>query len=211
MQGAAVSWKQTFLDYFREGVWHIWTGYDHILFLCSLLLPAVLTRGGGKWTGVNSIGIAFRNVLKIVTAFTIAHSITLSLAVLGYVSLPSRLIESAIAVSVIAAALNNIYPIVHTRIWIVTFFFGLIHGMGFATALTELGLPSQALAVALASFNLGVEAGQLAIVAALLPLAYLLRQSWAYPRLVLAPGSAVIAAVAGVWLIERSMDVVIFR
>ena len=83
--------------------------------------------------------------------------------------------------------------------------------MGFATALTELGLPAQALAVALASFNLGVETGQLAIVAALLPLAYLLRRSWAYPRLVLAPGSAAIAAIAGVWLIERSMDVVIFR
>jgi HupE / UreJ protein len=130
----------------------------------------------------------------------------LSLAVLGYIALPSRLIESAIAVSVIAAALNNIWPIVQSRLWAVAFGFGLVHGLGFANVLTELGLPSDALAVALLGFNLGVEAGQLAIVGLILPLAYYLRNLWIYPRFVLAGGSTCILSIAAVWLIERAFD-----
>jgi hypothetical protein len=185
LEGDTVSWARTFLDYFNEGVWHIWTGFDHILFLCALLLPAVLSHRSGRWMAVTGFGEAFRNVLKIVTAFTLAHSITLSLAVLGFISLPSRLVESAIALSVIAAALNNFRPVVQGRLWMVAFGFGLVHGLGFANVLTELGLPADALAVALVSFNLGVEAGQLAIVSAILPAAYLCRHSWLYP-----PGSS---------------------
>jgi hypothetical protein len=210
VERGAVSWFRTFLDYFNEGVWHIWTGFDHILFLCALLLPAVLTYRGGRWVGVTEFGEAFRNVVKIVTAFTLAHSITLSLAVLGFISLPSRLVESAIAVSVIAAALNNLRPVVHSRLWVVAFGFGLVHGLGFANALTELGLPTNALAIALVSFNLGVEIGQLAIVCAVLPLAHLCRHSWLYPRVVLGAGSLCIVAIAFVWLIERSFDRSIF-
>jgi hypothetical protein len=210
LEGGAVSWIHTFLDYFNEGVWHIWTGFDHILFLCALLLPAVLSHRAGRWIGVTEFGEAFRNVLKIITAFTLAHSITLSLAVLGFISLPSRLVESAIALSVIAAALNNLRPVVQGRLWMVAFGFGLVHGLGFANVLTELGLPADALAVALVSFNLGVEAGQLAIVSAILPLAYLCRHSWLYPRFVLGAGSLGIVAVALVWLVERSLNLSIF-
>jgi hypothetical protein len=206
LEGGTVSWIGTFRDYFNEGVWHIWTGFDHILFLCALLLPAVLSHRAGRWIGVPEFGEAFRNVLKIVTAFTLAHSITLSLAVLGFISLPSRLVESAIALSVIAAALNNLRPLVQGRLWVVAFGFGLVHGLGFANVLTELGLPADALAVALVSFNLGVEAGQLAIVAAILPLVYLCRHSWLYPRFVLGAGSLCIVAVALVWLVERSLN-----
>ena len=147
------------------------------------------------------------DVVSIVTAFTIAHSLTLSLAVLGFITLPSRLIESAIAASVIVAALNNLYPLIEKRLWIVAFVFGLVHGLGFANVLTDLALPKPALAVSLVSFNLGVEAGQLAIVATFLPLAYLSRRSWLYPRLALGAGSLSIAAVASVWLIERSLDI----
>jgi len=120
------------------------------------------------------------------------------------VSLPSRLVESAIAASVVVAALNNLKPLVQGRRWVVAFGFGLIHGFGFASVLAELGLPSDALLLALVGFNLGVEVGQLAIVALFLPLAYSLRRSGFYRRAVMAGGSVLIAGVAGIWLIERA-------
>jgi len=209
LERPSVALGRQFLDFFRTGVWHIWTGFDHILFLCALLLPAVLELRGGRWQAVATFRRAFLDVVRIVTAFTLAHSITLSLAVLGYIALPSRLIESAIAASVIVAALNNLYPLIERRLWVVAFVFGLVHGLGFANVLTDLALPKPVLAVSLVSFNLGVEAGQLAIVAAFLPLAYLSRRSWLYPRLALGVGSLGIAAVAALWLIERSLDVAI--
>jgi hypothetical protein len=207
LERASVALGRQFLDYFQTGVWHIWTGFDHVLFLCALLLPAVLEHRGGRWQAVATFRRAVIEVFGIVTAFTVAHSVTLSLAVLGFITLPSRLIESTIAVSVIVAALNNIYPLIEKRLWIVAFAFGLVHGLGFANVLTDLALPKPALAVSLVSFNLGVEAGQLAIVATFLPLAYALRRSWLYPRVVLGAGSLCIVAIASVWLIERSLNV----
>jgi hypothetical protein len=197
-------------DYLREGVRHIWIGFDHILFLLSLLLPAVgvwappVAPGRrAQWQPVERWREALWDVLRIVTAFTVAHSITLSLATLGLVSLPSRWVESAIAASVVLAALNNVWPLFHERRWIVAFAFGLIHGFGFASVLVDLGLPQGALALALLGFNLGVECGQLAIVAAFLPLAWRLRRSGFYRRAVLLGGSWLIALVATVWLAER--------
>jgi len=195
-----------FLSYGREGVWHIWIGYDHILFLVSLLLPAVLLRERRHWEPVARFSDAFWDVFKIVTSFTVAHSITLSLAALGVISLPSRLVESAIAASVVLAALNNLLPVVGGRRWVVAFAFGLIHGFGFASVLTELGLPRDTLVLALVGFNLGVEGGQLTIVAAFLPLAYLMRKGWFYRRVVLVGGSVAIVAVALVWLAERALN-----
>jgi hypothetical protein len=195
-----------FFDYAREGVWHIWIGFDHILFLLSLLLPAVLAFGDGRWRAVERFPPAFWDVFKIVTSFTVAHSITLSLAALGVLSLPSRLVESAIATSVVLAALNNVFPLVHGRRWMVAFAFGLIHGFGFASVLRDLGLPQNALLIALVGFNLGVEAGQLAIVSAFLPAAYWLRATWLYRRLVFTGGSLAIVAVAGIWLVERAFN-----
>jgi hypothetical protein len=191
-------WRQ-FLDYAREGVWHIWIGFDHVLFLLSLLLPAVVQA--------RRFPPVFWDVFRIVTAFTVAHSITLALAALSVIQLPSRLVESAIALSVVLAALNNIWPVVRGRRWMVAFGFGLIHGFGFASVLADLGLPREALLLALVGFNLGVEAGQLAIVAAFLPVAYALRNTWAYRRLVLVGGSAAIVLVAALWLAERALDV----
>jgi len=202
---AGTAWQQL-AAYVHEGVWHIWLGFDHILFLLSLLLPAVLVRRANAWHAADRFGGAFWDVARIVTAFTLAHSITLSLAAMGIVSLPSRWVESAIALSVVLAAVNNIFPVVGHGRWIAAFAFGLIHGFGFASALADLGLPSGSLALSLFGFNVGVEIGQLAIVCAFLPLAFLLRASWAYRRVVLAGGSAAIATIAGAWLIERAFN-----
>ncbi|MFA6902175.1 MAG: HupE/UreJ family protein [Gallionellaceae bacterium] len=195
-----------FFDYAAEGVWHIWIGFDHILFLLSLLLPAVLYRSKKHWLAVPGLRPALIDVLKIVTAFTLAHSITLTLATLGVVTLPSRLVESAIAASVVLSALNNIYPVVEGRRWVVAFAFGLIHGFGFASVLADLGLPQDALLLALVGFNLGVEGGQLAIVGVFLPLAYKLRNTLFYRRVVLFAGSILIILLASVWLVERVFD-----
>jgi hypothetical protein len=196
-----------FLDYLREGVWHIWIGFDHILFLLSLLLPSVFILREKKWAPAERFKDTFWDVFKVVTSFTVAHSITLSLAALSVISLPSRLVESTIALSVLLAALNNLKPVVAERRWAVAFAFGLIHGFGFASVLTDLGLPQGALLLALVGFNLGVEAGQLAIVGAFLPLAYALRRSWFYRRVIFTAGSAAITLVAAVWLAERVLDV----
>ncbi len=199
------AWAQ-FADYWREGVWHIWIGFDHVLFLLSLLLPAVFALSARVWTPAARFGPVFWDVFKVVTAFTVAHSITLSLAALALIELPSRLVESAIAFSVLLAALNNLWPVVSERRWMVAFGFGLVHGFGFASVLADLGLPRDALLTALVGFNLGVEAGQLAIVATFLPLGYGLRRSWFYRRRVFAGGSAAIALIALVWLVERVFD-----
>ncbi|MBX3619612.1 MAG: HupE/UreJ family protein [Rhizobacter sp.] len=195
-------WSQ-FVDYAREGVWHIWIGFDHILFLLSLLLPAVLVWRERAWIAAERFSGSFVEVAKVVTAFTVAHSITLSLATLGVISLPSRWVESAIAASVVLAALNNVWPVFHGRRWLVAFCFGLIHGFGFASVLADLGLPPDALLLALVGFNLGVEGGQLAIVAVFLPIAFALRRTWLYRRVVFIGGSLLIALLAGVWLAER--------
>ncbi|HET6376754.1 MAG TPA: HupE/UreJ family protein, partial [Methylocella sp.] len=148
---------QQFRDYFLTGVEHIWRGYDHILFLLSLLLPAVMAPGIKRWEPGKGFRLTFMNVLAIVTAFTAAHSITLSLATLKIITLPARVSESAIALSVAVAALNNLHPLIRRRQWIVAFCFGLVHGFGFANVLADLGLPQGALALALVGFNLGVE------------------------------------------------------
>ena len=197
---------QQFIDYLKHGVWHIWIGFDHILFLLSLLLPAVAHFASGRWQPLDSFKPAFWDVLRIVTAFTLAHSITLSLAALEVIQLPSRLVESAIALSVVLAAANNVFPLVHGRRWVVAFFFGLIHGFGFASVLADLGLPRDSLVLALVGFNVGVEVGQLAIVSAFLPLAYALRKTVFYRRIVLFGGSIAIMVVASIWLAERVLD-----
>ena len=221
----APSQWQSFKQYVVEGVWHIWIGFDHILFLLSLLLPAVLvfknmeTARPGLVEGfrqaqperrrlmpVDSFWGAFKEVLKVVTAFTLAHSITLTLAALGYISLPSRLIESVIAASIIVAAMSNIRGNLDTKRWIMAFGFGLIHGFGFASVLADLGLPQNALITALIGFNVGVELGQLAIVAAFLPVAFWLRTTKFYQVGVFKWGSVLIALMALYWFVQRAFD-----
>lgn len=195
-------------DYLVEGVWHIWIGADHILFLLALLLPSVFQRRGdrfGDWRPYATIRPAALNILSIVTAFTVAHSITLGLAVLGVVSVPSQLVEPVIAASVAMAALGNLHRrTVHYR-WQIAFALGLVHGFGFASVLEDLGLPSEQLAIALIGFNVGVELGQLAIVAAFVPLAWTLRRTGFYRWAILVVGSIGIAAVGLTWFIERVM------
>lgn len=139
------------------------------------------------------------------SAFTVSHSITLTLAALGVVGVPSRLVESGIALSVLLAALNNVWPQVTRRAWMLAFFFGLVHGFGFASVLNDLGLPRDALAISLAGFNIGVEIGQLAVVLALVPLIFLLRERRFYRPLVLVGGSGAIAVVAALWFLQRAL------
>ena len=211
---APSAWE-TFQQYVVEGAFHIWIGYDHILFLLSLLLPAVLifSKVGGenakKITLIQpapSFLAALKEVLKVVTAFTLAHSITLSLAALGVVSLPSRWVESAIAASIIVAALQNIRGVVDSKRWVMAFGFGLIHGFGFASVLADLGLPQNALITALVGFNVGIEGGQLAIVAVFMPLAFWLRSTKFYQVGIFKWGSVLIALLALYWFVQRAFD-----
>ena len=197
---------QTLKQYAKDGVWHIWIGYDHILFLLALLLPAVLLRKNGQWEPAPTLRGAFIEVVKVVTAFTLAHSITLTLASLQIITLPSRLVESVIAASVILAALNNLRGTIEGRRWVMAFVFGLIHGFGFASVLADLGLPQNALILALVGFNVGVEVGQLTIVAVFLPLAFWLRRTRFYRVGVLTGGSLLVALLASWWLVQRLFD-----
>jgi hypothetical protein len=205
---AVSRWAQ-FAAIVRVGVHHIWAGYDHILFLLALLLPSVLKRGGAtgrSWEPLPRFRPALWDVLRIVTAFTVAHSLTLSLAALDVVRLPSRFTESAIAASVVVAAANNVFPLLREDRWVAAFALGLLHGFGFSAALVDLGLPRSALVLTLFGFNLGVEIGQMAIVLVFLPLAFLARRTVAYRRFVLVGGSIAIALVASAWLFERAFD-----
>lgn len=197
---------EQFIVFTIEGVWHIWIGIDHILFLVALLLPSVLRLEKSKWVPVSNFKAAFYNVLKVVTAFTIAHSVTLTLATLNIVTLPSKWVEAVIALSVVLAALNNIYPMVSDRVWVVALGFGFIHGFGFANVLADLELPKGTLAVALFSFNIGVELGQLAIVIVMFPIIFLLRQQAFYQPIKLKLGSAVIGIIASLWIVDRVFE-----
>ncbi|MBO0612519.1 HupE/UreJ family protein [Thiothrix fructosivorans] len=194
------------LNYIREGIHHILNGFDHLLFIALLILPAVLVLKERQWQQVESFRPALINLLKVITAFTLAHSITLSLAVLGVVDLPSRLVESAIALSIIVVAVNILYPLITHDQWKLVFVFGLLHGFGFASVLRDMQMPTGALAEALFGFNVGVEIGQLLLVLLVFPIAYSLRASKVY-RVQILHGSAVLALiVSGVWFVERAFD-----
>jgi hypothetical protein len=195
--------RATFTSFVAEGVRHIATGPDHLLFLMALLLPAPLFWSGGRWHARPSARDVFREVVATVTAFTVAHSLTLALSALGALTLPGRFVEAAIAASVGVAALNGIRPFLRGRPWHVAFAFGLLHGLGFARYLTELGLPTGARLRALLAFNLGVELGQLAFVAVTLPPLLWLGRRTFYRRGGLPAACFVIAAVAALWVIER--------
>lgn len=199
---AEPSARAVFIDYLREGAWHIWIGLDHILFLLVLLLPAVLVYEHGRWQARDHLGAAVWDVAAVVTAFTLAHSITLTLAALDMARLPSRWVEASIAATVLLAALNNLRPVVRAR-WALAFGLGLIHGFGFASVLGDLGLPQGPRLTALVAFNLGVELGQLAILAVFVPLAFAVRRTPLYRVGVRVLGSIAVALLAGAWLLER--------
>ena len=194
-------------EFLGEGIRHILGGYDHVLFLLCLLLPAVMRRTAEGWRPVERLSQAILPVVGIVSAFTIAHSITLTLAALKLVSLPSSFIEPAIAVTIVLAALDNIWPIFPVRRIVVTFFFGLIHGFGFASVLAELNLPTADFAWALLQFNVGLEVGQLMIVIVATAVLFNLRGWSKYRSLVIRGGSLAAMSIAGLWFIERTANV----
>ncbi len=205
-------WKG-FVAMVKQGIWHIWIGLDHILFLLALILPSVVRRkkdtagyGLTNWEPVQNFKPAFFYVLKVITFFTIAHTITLTLASLELVNLPSRIVESIIAFSIGLAAFHNIKPIFKGRDWVIAFVFGLFHGFGFASVLSDLGLTNEFLTISLLGFNIGVEIGQLVIIALIFPILYLIRKSKAYPK-VLVYGSIFLIIVSLYWCIERILDV----
>jgi hypothetical protein len=191
-----------FLGFIRLGAWHIWIGIDHILFLIALILPSVLLRRAGRWEPVPGFRPAFLNMIAIVTAFTVAHSITLSMAAMGVVTLPARPIEAIIALSIAAAALHNIYRPFQVREWTIAFAFGLFHGFGFANVLSEIELERSYLALSLLGFNLGVELGQLGIILIAFPLLFALRSTRIYMP-VMRYGSLVLICIALFWFVER--------
>jgi len=191
-------------DFIWQGMVHIWIGYDHILFLIALLLTAVLVRQDTHWEPVPNFRRAIWNIVKIITIFTVAHSITLTLAALDVITLPTRFVESIIALSIILVAVNNVIPTFRDKTWLLIFGFGLFHGLGFASVMAHLPFRMLDLVRVMLAFNIGVEIGQLAIVIVVFPVLYSLRKSVAYPSVVLKFGSIVIGLVASYWLIERA-------
>ncbi len=196
-------WCRTSVMYLRLGVAHILSGADHLAFLAALLLAAALRGRRPARAATNRE--ALRDTLGIVSAFTIAHSITLATQVLRPGLLPTRWVEPAIALSVMVVALENLLPRPPRNRWALVFAFGMVHGLGFASALREIGLPRRGLALALVSFNLGVELGQLLVVGLVLPALVMAarRDATRYERWALRLGSAALAAIALVWLVSR--------
>jgi hydrogenase/urease accessory protein HupE len=178
--------NSSWFSFFKLGMLHIITGYDHLLFLLALLLR--------KQT--------FKQYAAIITAFRIAHSITISLAVLDVITLPSRFVEAVIAFSIVYVALENIFRKEIRHRWGLTFLFGLIHGLGFATILKEMNIPKSNLAVTLVNFNIGIEVVQLGLVLLILPLlTYMFKLKSS--KMIIRIGSIIVAALGAFWLIER--------
>lgn len=194
-----------FVGFIWLGVWHILIGFDHILFLLALVLPSVLQRREGRWVPVPDFRQGLIQIVIIVSFFTIAHSVTLSLAALDVISLPSRLVESIIAGSIAIAALAAVLPKLSTKEWLIAFVFGLFHGFGFAIVLGDIGMGREHLVLSLLAFNVGVELGQIAIIAAIFPILFVLRGQPIYSW-IRRVGAGVLIAIALYWFLERSLN-----
>lgn len=195
----------------QEGAWHIWGGPDHLLFLLTLLLPGLMLLH--RTTGTGTGNVTERNgtktnalfALKVITAFTLAHSITLLASVLDVITLPSRWIESAIALSIMLSAGLNLQTRIQWSPWKLAFIFGLVHGMGFANGLRDLGLSQTYFIETVLAFNVGVELGQIAAVVAVgMPL-ILLAKTARTQQLIMTCGSWGVLVISGVWLVQRLM------
>jgi len=206
-QAAGASGWAVFSQYFRAGLAHVWTGWDHMLFLAGLFLPAVLRRHAGRWQPAERMRSALADTAIMASAFTLAHALTLSLAATGVFAPPTRWVESAVAATVLFAGLNNLVPMVYRGLFWLAGAFGLVHGAAMAGALIELGLPPGNRVWALLAFNLGVEVAQLAVVLAVIPPSFLFRRSAAYRWGVLVPGAVFITLVGAVWLAQRALDI----
>jgi len=200
------SWFRGFASMFRLGIRHIAEGTDHLLFLLALLLPAPLLALGSRWAGFAGVGRGLLQILKVVTAFTVGHSITLALAALGLVHMPSRPIEVLIAVSTLVSAAHALRPLFAGREPGIAAFFGLIHGLAFAATLGELGLGRWERVAGVLGFNLGIETMQLIVVVAAMPSLVLFSRTRAYP--VIRIGGALFAGFASAgWIAERLLGV----
>lgn len=192
-----------FAQFVEQGIWHVWTGYDHMAFLLSLLLPCALCAAGRRWRPAESLRSVLKDLLHLVTAFTVAHSITLAIATLHVVSMSARTIEPLIALTIVISALLNLFPNLARFRLPLAFSFGLIHGFGFALALSELAPLRGHLVALLAGFNIGVEIAQLSIVLLVAPIIVLGRHSQLYATRWM-PGASVAVALAGCgWLVTR--------
>lgn len=200
-----------FMGVVKLGVKHIWLGIDHILFLIALILPAAMIRRERSWEPVTEFRSALFYVIKIVTLFTIAHTMTLSLAAFRVVDLPSRLVESVIAISIAIAALDILFPIFKKKIAWVVFIFGLFHGFGFASVLAHLGVLGEHMALSLFSFNLGVEIGQVAVILVIFPVLYMIRNYAFFPKIILRFGAIALIMLSAVWFVERAFPGISFK
>jgi hypothetical protein len=198
-----VSAWASFVRFVGEGVWHVAIGYDHIAFVLLLLLPSVLRPVNGQWRGAERLSEVTRDIVTIITSFTVAHSTTLALAVTGTVRLPTQPIEVAIAASIAVAGGINLLPKLSRLRLPLAFGFGFVHGFGFANALREIDASGTALLPLLAGFNIGVEVAQLGIVAVVLPAIYLARRARWYAAGVMPFGSCALGAAGIVWLLQR--------
>ena len=196
------SWLQGFAAMFRLGARHIAEGTDHLLFLLALILPAPLVATNGRWAGYAGGKTALRRIVKVVTAFTIGHSITLVLRALGWVHLPGAVVESAIAFSILVSAVHALVPIFRGREVFIAGGFGLVHGLAFAATMTGFGFDPLTLVSSVLGFNLGIEAFQLLVILITMPWLVLLARSRVYrPFRIVGAGFTGIAATA--WLTER--------
>ncbi len=200
---AAGHWSSGFGSIFHLGVRHIAEGTDHLLFLLALLLPAPLLVKQTRWAGFAGIRHGFTQILKVVTAFTIGHSITLALAASGLVNVPGHPIEILIAVSILISAIHAIRPIFPGREAWIAGGFGLIHGLAFASTLAELGLHRWERVASIFGFNLGIEAMQLLVVLCVMPSLMLLSRTRLYTAFRIT-GAALAGLAAGGWVLERS-------
>lgn len=206
LQDKAASAIMVLTSYVVEGIWHILIGLDHILFLLALLLPSVLLYKNRQWQQREKIRSCFLPVLKIVTAFTLAHSITLTLSVLNIVQLPAQAVEIIIAATVLFTCLHTVKPVFHQSLWKLAFVFGLVHGFGFANVLLDLGLEESTLAISLFGFNVGVEIGQLFIVSVFILFTAMVHRYWWYHTFIFKGGITVTAVLSCVWIVERSFN-----
>ena len=186
------------MSYIAHGVHHILIGYDHILFVLTLLLGTAVHQRA------QPIRRTFFETVKVVTAFTLSHSLTLGLAALGFLNVPAVIAESLIAATIALAAVNNLWPFMTRKLWLVALFFGLIHGVGFASVLADLGLPRDNLLVSLLAFNAGVEIGQLTVVVAALPFIALAARH-GLGRFAVPAANGAITVVALLWLSDRAL------
>ena len=189
------------------GVEHLLFGLDHLLFLIVLLLPAAHRRVEGRWEAVDRWRIAAIDLVKVLSAFTVAHGLSLTLAMTGVVDLPDRLVESLIALTIGLAALDNLWPWLPEQRWRIAFGFGLIHGLGFASALGPMDLPAFEFGLALFGFNIGIEVAQLAVGLPLLLVVFPIRRQLAYQRGLLPLGSVAALTLAALWFTERAFEI----